>query len=156
VRVVRHLAALQPGPEADAAVAAITRQAALVDGPLTPSTPAADLPFGLPASFWLDLRGHDPVADAAALDVPMLIVQGARDYQVTVADDLARWRSGLAHRPDVTFHVHDAGNHLFFPGDGPSTPAEYEPASHVDRAVVSLVAEWIRTAAPGGRAGSTR
>ncbi|MFC5002259.1 alpha/beta fold hydrolase [Dactylosporangium cerinum] len=155
-RVVRYLAALRPGPESDAAVATITRQAALVDGPLTPATPAADLPFGLPASFWLDLRDHDPVTAAAALDVPMLLVQGARDYQVTVADDLTRWRSGLAHRPDVTFHVHDAGNHLFFPGKGPSTPAEYEPAQHVDRAVVSLVAEWVRTALPGGRAGSTR
>lgn len=25
-----------------------------------------------------------------------------RDYQVTVADDLARWQAGLAGRPDVT------------------------------------------------------
>ncbi|MDG6103278.1 alpha/beta hydrolase [Dactylosporangium aurantiacum] len=160
VRVVRHLAALRPGPDADAAVAAITRQAALAGGPdLTPATPAADLPLGLPASYWLDERDYDPVAATAALDLPVLLVQGGRDYQVTVADDLARWRAGLAHRPGVTVHVHDAGNHLFFPGRGPSTPAEYEPAQHVDRSVVTAVADWLtrlRTAAPAGRAGSTR
>lgn len=157
VRVVRHLAALRPGPESDAAVEAVTRQAALVEGPgLTPATPAADLPLSLPASYWLDQRDYDPVAAAASLEVPMLLVQGGRDYQVTVADDLARWRSGLAHRPGVTFHVHEAGNHLFFPGSGPSTPAEYEAPQHLDPAVVDLVAGWLRSAAPAGRAGSTR
>jgi hypothetical protein len=30
----------------------------------------------------------------------MLILQGGRGHQVTVADDLVRWQSALAHRPD--------------------------------------------------------
>lgn len=147
VRVGRYLASLSPGPAAEAAVASIARQAATVDSPdLSPSVPAADLPLGLPASYWLDLRGYDPVATAAALDVPMLILQGGRDYQVTVEDDLASWRAGLAHRSDVTIRVYPAHNHLFFPGTGPSTPAEYEPARHVDPAVVADIAAWL---APG-------
>ncbi|WP_431932631.1 alpha/beta fold hydrolase [Nonomuraea jabiensis] len=147
VRVARYLASVSPGGQA--AVEMITRQAAMVGSPdLSPSTPAADLLFGFSGSYWLDMRGYDPVATAAALDKPMLILQGARDYQVTVDDDLARWRAGLAHRPDVTFRVHDAANHLFFPGAGPSTPAEYEPPQHVDPAVVEDVAEWL---SPGQR-----
>ncbi|MGW0807923.1 serine aminopeptidase domain-containing protein [Nonomuraea sp. NPDC002799] len=142
VRVVRHLASLDPGMRA--AVEVITRQAALVDSPdLSPATPAAELPFGYSAAYWLDLRGYDPVAAAAALGKPMLILQGGRDYQVTVADDLARWQAGLAHRPDVTFRVHDAGDHLFFPGSGPSTPADYEAPQHVDAAVVADIAGWL-------------
>ncbi|MEV0585104.1 alpha/beta fold hydrolase [Nonomuraea sp. NPDC050310] len=144
VRVLRHLAAAQPGPAAEAAVEAITRQAAVVDGPdLSPSTPAADLPFGLSGAYWLDLRGYDPVAAAAALDTPMLILQGGRDYQVTVEDDLARWRAGLAHRPDVTIRVHAAADHLFFAGTGPSTPEDYDRPQHVDPAVVADVAAWL-------------
>lgn len=144
VRVTRYLAALTPGPNAEEAVAAITRQAAMVDSPhLSPSTPAEELPFGLPASYWLDMRGYDPVSTAAALDKPMLILQGGRDYQVTVEDDLARWKAGLAHRTDVTIRVHDADNHLFFTGSGPSTPAEYGPAQHVDPAVIADIAEWL-------------
>ncbi|MGW4956309.1 alpha/beta hydrolase family protein [Nonomuraea sp. NPDC004186] len=147
VRVVRYLASVNP--DWQAAVEMITRQAATVAGPdLSPATPAEDLPFGFSGSYWLDMRGYDPVATAAALDKPMLILQGGRDYQVTVDDDLARWRAGLAHRPDVTFRVHDAGNHLFFPGTGPSTPAEYEPPQHVDPAVVADIAEWL---SPGQR-----
>jgi fermentation-respiration switch protein FrsA (DUF1100 family) len=149
VRVVRYLAALTADPAAEAAVEAITRQAALVDSDnLTLSTPAADLPFGLPASYWLDLRDYDPVGTAAALSIPMLVLQGGRDYQVTVADDLARWRTGLARRPDVSFEVHDRDNHLFFPGEGPSAPAEYEAPQHVDPAVITAIADWLTPPRP--------
>jgi hypothetical protein len=73
----------------------------------------------------------------------MLIIQGGRDYQATVADDLSRWRAALGTRPDVTIRVYDADNHLFFPGSGPSTPAEYEPAQHMDPAVVADIAAWL-------------
>ena len=65
----------------------------------------------------------DPVAIAAGLGKPMLILQGGRDYQVTVASDLGRWRTGLAGRPEADIRVYEADNHLFFPGTGPSTPA---------------------------------
>ena len=90
-----------------------------------------------------DLEVNDPAAAAAALGKPMLIVQGGRDYQVTVADDLSRWQAALAARPDVTIRVYPADNHLFFPGEGPSSPAEYEPAQHVDPAVVADIAAWL-------------
>src|SRR5664279_6324185 len=69
----------------------------------------------------------------------------AVDDPVTVADDLARWRAGLADRPDVSFRVYDRDNHMFFPGSGPSTPAEYQPAQHLDPAVVTDIADWITT-----------
>ncbi len=41
-----------------------------------------------------------------ALGKPILILQGGRDYQVTVKDDLSRWEAGLADRPDVTIRIH--------------------------------------------------
>ncbi|QUQ63603.1 alpha/beta hydrolase [Kutzneria sp. CA-103260] len=138
VRQFRHIGA----PEAT--VEAVARQADLVDSPdLSPDTPAAELPFGVPASYWLDLRSYDGPATAAALDLPMLLCQGARDYQVTIADDLARWQAKLADRPNVTIRVYDADNHLFFTGSGPSTPAEYEPAQHVDPEVITDIAAWL-------------
>lgn len=142
VRQFRYLASHEPAQAAG--LDAITRQAAAVDDPgLSESTPPGDLPFGVPAAYWLDQRGHDPAAAAAALGKPVLIIQGARDYQVTVADDLSRWKAALDGRPDVTIRVYPADNHLLFPGSGPSSPAEYEPAQHVDPAVVADIAGWL-------------
>jgi dienelactone hydrolase len=150
VRQVRYLASLEPETAAasEHLIEAMSGQARLVDSPdLSPSTPASELPFGVPASYWLDLRAYDPVAAAAALDRPMLILQGGRDYQATVADDLGAWEAGLAHRPDVTVRVYPPDNHMFFPGAGPSKPAEYEPAQHVDRTVVTDIGRWLTTVA---------
>lgn len=143
VRQVRYLAGLSP-VMSQATVDALARQADAVDSPdLSPATPAADLPFGVPATYWLSVRDYDPAALAARLGKPILLLQGGRDYQVTVADDLARWEAALAGRPQVTIHVYDADNHLFFPGNGPSSPAEYEPAQHVDPQVVADIATWL-------------
>ncbi|MFI1523829.1 alpha/beta hydrolase family protein [Kitasatospora cineracea] len=144
VRVARHLAALTPGPDADRMVADLARKAELVDSPdLTPDTPARLLPLGFSAPYWLDLRAYDPVATAAALGRPVLILQGGRDYQVTVADDLARWRRGLAHRGGVTIRVHPDANHLFLPGTGHPSPAEYATPGHVVAEVVDEIATWL-------------
>ncbi|MGW7535825.1 alpha/beta hydrolase family protein [Amycolatopsis sp. NPDC054798] len=140
VRVVRHLAVLDA--KVEALVEPITRQAeAVADPALSPSTPGEGLLFGYPGSYWLELREYDPVATAATLDVPMFLAQGGRDYQVTVEDDLARWRNGLAGRPAV--RVYPADDHLFFPGTGPSTPDSYRKPQHVDLAVVADLAEWL-------------
>ena len=144
VRVARYLAELAPGPSAEEAVSALVRQAASVTDPeLTADTPSRLLPLGLSAAYWLDLRAYDPVATAAALVCPMLILQGGRDYQVTVTDDLTGWQRALAHRPEVTIRIHEHANHLFFPGGGQPTPAEYARPGHVDAAVVDEIATWL-------------
>ncbi len=145
VRQLRYLAGLNPDPAVgQPAVDATTRQALAVDSPdLSLSTPDSELPFHVPASYWLDLRGHDPVAAAAALPQPILILQGGRDYQATVADDLALWQAGLADRPGVTVRIYPADNHAFIPGDAVSTPADYQSPEHLDPAVVADIATWI-------------
>jgi len=56
------------------------------DPKLAADTPAEDLPLGIPASYWLELRSYDQGATAARLKQPIWIVQGERDYQVTMAD----------------------------------------------------------------------
>jgi dienelactone hydrolase len=148
VRQFRYLATVSPGAAAalQPALDAITAQAKAVDDPgLSAATPQETLPFGVPAPYWLDLRGYDPPAAAAALNKPTLILQGGRDYQVTVDDDLSLWRAALGGRPDVTIQVCPADNHLFFPGSGPSTPEEYEPAQHVDPQVIAGITDWLIT-----------
>jgi dienelactone hydrolase len=151
VRQVRYLAALDPTTSAasEPAIEVLIKQARRIDSPeLSESTPAGELPLGVPAPYWLDLRAYDPVAVAASLKKPMLILQGGRDYQATVADDLSLWEAGLAGRPDVTIRVYPEANHMFFAGSGPSTPADYEAVRHVDPTVVADIASWLSEGVP--------
>ena len=97
---------------------------------------------GAPASYWLDLRHYDPAAAAQAIPRPMLVLQGERDYQVTMAD-FQRWRDALAGRRSVRFKSYPALNHLFMPGMGPSIPSEYQEPGHVAEEVVRDIAAWI-------------
>jgi dienelactone hydrolase len=105
-------------------------------------TSKRDLIFGAPASYWLDLRGYDPPAAATKVQQPMLVLQGERDYQVTM-EEFNRWRSALASRADVTFRSYASLNHLFVAGDGMSLPAEYYTPGHVSENVVDDIATWI-------------
>src|SRR5262249_34312679 len=104
----------------------------------------ADAPpiLGMPAPYLLDLKEYDPVASARALTVPMLFLQGDRDFQVT-ARDLALWKAGLAGRKDVSFKTYPSLNHLFVAGEGKSTEAEYRKAGHVAPEVIDDIAKWI-------------
>ncbi len=147
VRQFTYLASLRPENEAASrpVIEKLTAQAQRIDADLSPSTPAGELPLGAPASYWLDLRDYDPPGLAATLGKPMLILQGGRDYQVTVADDMARWQTALSEHPEVTIRVYPPLNHLFAPGTGPSSPAEYEPAQHVDATVITDVASWLHS-----------
>src|SRR6185503_5476190 len=40
----------------------------------------------IPGSYFLDLRGYHPDRVAGALKIPILVLQGGRDYQVGRAD----------------------------------------------------------------------
>jgi pimeloyl-ACP methyl ester carboxylesterase len=96
-----------------------------------------------PASYWFDLRGYDPPAAAAKLSQRILVLQGERDYQVTVAD-FEKWKAALASRPNAEFHLYPALNHLFLPGTGKSVPAEYQVPGHVPAEVIRDIAAWIK------------
>ena len=95
-----------------------------------------------PESYWKDLDAYRPAQVAATLRIPMLIMQGDRDYQVTQAD-LEGWRETLKGRSDVTIKSYSTLNHLFMSGDGKATPAEYQRPGKVEDFVLDDIAEWI-------------
>jgi uncharacterized protein len=127
----------------------IKKQVAKVKGAdLSVDTPGADLPLGVPGGYWVHLRDYKPVATAAKLSVPMLILQGERDYQVTM-DDFAGWKKGLGERKNVVLKSYPTLNHLFMQGMGKAKPEEYARAGHVAKEVVADIEEWIATRGEG-------
>ncbi len=121
----------------------LNKQVARVkDANLSAATPSEDLPAGIAAAYWLDLRGYDPPQAAKGLPQPLLVLQGARDYQVTL-EDFEGWKRALSGRQGVAFKLYPQCNHLFVEGEGQSTPAEYQTPGHVAQVVVDDVAAWI-------------
>jgi uncharacterized protein len=106
---------------------------------------------GAPVEYWRDLDAYDALGTAATLDLPILLLQGERDYQVTVDDDFSLWRRALDTHPKAELHVLPGLNHLFIAGEGPSGPAEYLRPGRVDDGALDLIAAWIQRhpAVPG-------
>ncbi|MCE5315070.1 alpha/beta fold hydrolase [bacterium] len=140
-----YLFSLNGSPSADQEeqLDEIRRQVANVKSPsLSSSVPASSLPMGLPASYWLDLRGYNPAETAKSLDQPMMILQGGRDYQVTKVE-YDGWLKSLSKRPSVTFKFYPNLNHLFMAGRGMSTPGEYNTRGPIPQAVIDDLVAWI-------------
>ncbi len=96
-----------------------------------------------PPSYWKDLESYDPVALARQIAKPFLILQGERDYQVTMKD-FELWQAGLKDRKDVSFKSYPKLNHLFLEGEGKSLPAEYSRPGQIPAYVLDDIAAFIR------------
>jgi dienelactone hydrolase len=141
---ITYIRSLHPSADDKEELDKLRKQVARVkDRGLTADTPASELPLGAPAAYWLALREYDPAATAAKLKLPLLVLQGERDYQVTMAD-FAGWKKALAGRKDVRLKSYPKLNHLFMEGEGKAKPAEYQKAGHVSREVVDDVAAWVK------------
>ena len=79
---------------------------------------------------------------ASKLAIPMLILQGERDYQVTM-DDYAAWRKAVGNRKGVVMKSYPSLNHLFISGEGGSMPEEYRKPGHVAEKVMDDIANFI-------------
>lgn len=109
---------------------------------LTPDSDPNQMLFGVHVTYWLDMMAYDQIATAQNLDIPLLILQGERDYQVTMTD-FELWQSSLADKANVTFISYPALNHLFLAGEGQSTPVEYLTPSHIPEDVITDIVNWI-------------
>jgi uncharacterized protein len=119
-------------------------QVARVRAPgLSPDTPSADLPFGAPARYWLDLKRHPTPELARGIKRPILILQGGRDYQATV-EDFQGWKDALSSHENAQFKLYPKLNHLFIEGEGRIAPSEYEIPGHVAETAVEDIAAWIK------------
>lgn len=114
-----------------------------IDSPdLKPGDTVNFLGTNSPASYWLDLRGYHPEKVAASLSIPILILQGERDYQVPMAD-FNTWKAALSAKKNATLKTFPDLNHMFFAGTGPESPREYGKPGHVDESVIAAISSWM-------------
>jgi pimeloyl-ACP methyl ester carboxylesterase len=147
LRQVRYLATLPGtiGTQAKAELPEIRQLAAQITDTvmLEKDRPGTILFGGVGAVYYLSELRYNPVATARSIRQPLLLLQGERDYQLTVTNDLDVWLKGLKGRNGVTVVQFPNADHLFLDGSGPPTPLEYATPGHVDPKVIATIASWV-------------
>jgi len=150
---LKYLSTL-PGPDQQQLQQQLTeaeKAKAEIESPgLKPDAVVSVLGIKIPASYFLDLRDYHPAEVAAKLNIPILVLQGGRDYQVT-KDDYQRWQAALANDPKATLKFYPELTHLFMDvqRSGPASPADYSVAGHVAPQVVNDITQWVNKYASG-------
>ena len=130
-----------PSPQVQQRLDALKAEVGKVKA-LEPGKPPPQVLLGLPGAYVLDLKGYDPAQQAKRLTIPMLFLQGGRDFQIT-SKDLEAWKAALASRRNVQFKEYPALNNVFIAGEGKPGPADYMKQGNVDPTVIDDIATWI-------------
>ncbi len=148
VQQLKYLASLPGGDSAEMKkqIEAAERAKEEIESPsLKPDSTVSVLGIPIPGSYFLDLRDYRPAEVAAQLQIPILVLQGGRDYQVT-SQDYDLWKAALAKDSRATFKFYPGLTHLFMTGKGsaPGSPADYSVIGHVSSQVVQDIAQWVK------------
>src|SRR5690606_35774070 len=96
-----------------------------------------------PAYWWFEQRDYKAGEAAKDQALPMLVLQGENDWQVSMAQ-YEGWKEALKDREDVTFHSYPKVNHLLAEYDGISIGMEYGGTSNVSPAIIDDLTAWVK------------
>lgn len=99
--------------------------------------------MGLPVAYQQyakDYAGENFLSD---LDIPMLIMQGEEDFQVSPTVDYVLYQEILKNHEDVTFKLYPELNHLMMTASGVRDISDYQIKGTVDDEVINDIALFI-------------
>jgi hypothetical protein len=125
-------------PKIDAQVAALKNEFTAVR---SGEIPDSVMVMGLPASYWRSLMARDNIAALHDVKVPVLVLQGARDVQVSKQDyDLVT----AAVPPDKLETQYFTGlDHIFIPAPEGANGSEMLIGSRVADEVINRIGAWL-------------
>ena len=106
------------------------------------NTPKENLPFNLSAYYWKSVLEYNPIKEIQKITIPILILQGERDYQVSMKD-FELWKNSLKNNPKAILTSYPKLNHLFITGENSSEPKEYLIKGNVDTNVINDISNFI-------------
>lgn len=98
----------------------------------------------MPGSFFKSVATYDPAESASKQEIPLLVLQGEKDFQVTMVD-FNMFKEKLQIRKNTTFISYPTLNHLFMTStmEKPTT-VEYFVPSNVSYPVINDIQVWIK------------
>lgn len=102
------------------------------------------LPFGARPKYWLMDRNYKVLEEAKSLTMPVLLLQGGRDYNVTKKDyDL--WASAMTGKNNFKSVWLENLDHLFFEGQGMAKPEDVLLPKHVSKSMTGKMIEFVNS-----------
>jgi len=103
----------------------------------------AVLPFGGRPKYWLMDRNYKVLEHARELTLPILQLQGGRDYQVTKKDyDL--WTEGMKGKSNFKQVWMEHVDHLFYEGSGMAKPDDLKIFRYVSNGLYTQIENFVK------------
>ncbi|RCK71653.1 MAG: hypothetical protein IGBAC_1569 [Ignavibacteriae bacterium] len=100
--------------------------------------------LGMYPDYFYELAKLNPIEIIKKLKKPVLILQGERDYQVTM-EDFETFRKEFKNHDNVKLISYPGLNHLFMYGEGKSTPEETLRPNSIGKMIIEDMNNWIKT-----------
>ena len=141
-----YIATLEPAEQAPAK-AAIEQEAAKLNllQTMTDEELQNTMFFGISAWYQMDLLSVDTAQTAIALQKPLLITQGGKDWQISPADGMEAWQAALNGLLQADYRLYPNMTHMLsdLAVDPTGTTADYQAGSTVSQALIDDIATWI-------------
>ncbi len=92
--------------------------------------------------YWQYYRDYDVKTLAKEIDVPTLVIQGERDYQVDM-EEFNMWKETVGNLDNFKFISYPELNHLMMPGEGTPNSEEYMVKNKVSENVINDIYNFI-------------
>lgn len=96
--------------------------------------------------YFKQMGEHAASVYLSSCEMPILIMQGEKDFQATTEKDFAAYKQLLAEKENVTFRLYENLSHAFVPsvyGDIMKAKQEYNVEQHISEEVIKDIANWI-------------
>ena len=101
-----------------------------------------NLPLINDTSFWRDIHHLQVANDLKQLHMPVILLQGERDYQVTM-ESMEEFKEQMEGKKNIEYRSYPKLNHLFLEGEGKSYPSEYQKKGNIPATFLSDISLWI-------------
>ena len=105
--------------------------------------PPKQMILNAPASYYYALHGYDQVETAKHLSIPILLLQGGKDYQIPY-EEYEIWKRNLGAFPNVRFHLCEKCYHQFIETEEKPGPKNYSEEGYVALSVIQELAKWAK------------
>ena len=98
--------------------------------------------LGAYKDYWIDMAAYNAIETAKDIRLPVLVMQGERDYQVTTKQ-YTIWQDNFEQSPNWVFRSYELLNHFMTAGEGPSGSSEYMIKAYVSEEALKDIGDFV-------------